>query len=1215
MENKKLILTRSMFALLLLFFALPCALAWPNGPDEDPQESPPNDPGYSGQWNLWSFVPEEWTKNEGFRQDEVAMGTGLHADRAWQRTIGDRRVVVAVLDSGIRWDKSDLMGKHYLNKGELENYKPAKVNDDDDDWDINGDGVFNLYDYLVADPDFGDDKDTNSNGKFDPGDLIFLASDGVDDDQNGYIDDVSGWDFMWNDNDPYDDTDFGHGTGEAYDSVAEGNNGDGSIGVCPECSLLNVRVGDSFVVDANDFAMGVIFAVDSGAHVIQEALGSINNTSLSRDAIEYAYSNHVAVVASAADELSFHHNFPGTNNHTLYVHAIVFDSNKPENSTTFLNFNNCTNYGGQLLLSTPGTGCSSEATGITAGHVGLMYSAAFQAELDPPMTSEEVRGILVMSADDIDVPESATDETKFPSGPGWDLHFGYGRNNARGSVDMIFDDRIPPEVDIVSPKWFETILVDRTPEVEIEGRIGFRVDSEEPRYESYEWDMEVALGIDPKVGWTVIDSGTTQGEEGVIGTWNAQETFAELNLEGPVDEAHRNAVTVRIKVRANNAAGELLENEFRKSFFVAEDPDLHPAFPIYLGTSGESSPKFADLDSDGTEELIIATADGHVHAFKADATEAEGWPVSLSYRPDMDPENAGAEGFFGMGNHRDSCAFREEKEGCKRTAGVLGTDIRETVLATPAVGDLTGDGDLEVVLLTWDGSIHVLEHDGSMAEGFPLKTDLSLSMGTTDRDHLVDHGFFSSPVLADLDDDGNLEIIAAAMDQHIYVFRHDGTAQEGWPLRVRDPKNADKSDRIMCTPAVGDVNGDGLLDIVTGTNETFGAGGAENESRAYVIHGDGNLHEGGAFHEGWPIALYGLQDNVLPVVGRGTPGNPILADLDYDGTLEIAVEAISSSGYIYNHDGSEYRIMNNQVYGEFAETDDAPLYLLINNGVFARFDNEGAIDYLKGGAGFGFAKTFVAGGLRVGFDHQLGAWDTLTGKMLPHWPRVMDDWQFFMNPVVADLDGDNKVEVINTSGGYRVHAWNSEAVQPAGWPKSTGGWNITSPAIGDLDGDGTFDVAVASRNGWLFSWSTPGSTDGIVEWQFFGHDHHNTNNYDTPIPIYGTSGSGPSDREDTPIDEADAGSESGDDDSDASAGSESGDEKNGPESGESGEEAETDSDTDEAAGTEESGDSIAASGGDDGGCDHQKSGPIAPVWMLFTLLVIVGLPRLSRRGS
>ena len=45
----------------------------------------------------------------------------------------------------------------------------------------------------------------NDNGVLDPV-TIALASDGVDDDGNGYIDDIGGWDFMWNDNDPYDDT-------------------------------------------------------------------------------------------------------------------------------------------------------------------------------------------------------------------------------------------------------------------------------------------------------------------------------------------------------------------------------------------------------------------------------------------------------------------------------------------------------------------------------------------------------------------------------------------------------------------------------------------------------------------------------------------------------------------------------------------------------------------------------------------------------------------------------------------------------------------------------------------------------------------------------------------------------------------------------------------------------------------------------------------------
>ena len=62
--------------------------------------------------------------------------------------------------------------------------------------------------------------DRNGNGMLDAGDLILNFSDGVDDDGNGYVDDIAGWDFMKDDNDPYDDTRYGHGTGEARDSTA-----------------------------------------------------------------------------------------------------------------------------------------------------------------------------------------------------------------------------------------------------------------------------------------------------------------------------------------------------------------------------------------------------------------------------------------------------------------------------------------------------------------------------------------------------------------------------------------------------------------------------------------------------------------------------------------------------------------------------------------------------------------------------------------------------------------------------------------------------------------------------------------------------------------------------------------------------------------------------------------------------------------------------------
>ena len=96
--------------------------------------------------------------------------------------------------------------------------------------------------------------DRNNNGVLDAGDLILNFSDGVDDDDNGYVDDISGWDFMKDDNDPYDDTRYGHGTDEARDSVSRADNGIGSAGGCSDCRFIAMRVGDSFITDVNDFA-------------------------------------------------------------------------------------------------------------------------------------------------------------------------------------------------------------------------------------------------------------------------------------------------------------------------------------------------------------------------------------------------------------------------------------------------------------------------------------------------------------------------------------------------------------------------------------------------------------------------------------------------------------------------------------------------------------------------------------------------------------------------------------------------------------------------------------------------------------------------------------------------------------------------------------------------------------------------------------------------
>src|SRR4029079_13866176 len=137
-----------------------------------------------------------------------------------------------------------------------------------------------------------------------------LFSNGTDADGNGYVDDICGWDFFEFDNDPFDEVQYGHGTREAEDSAAAANNG-GSVATCPNCMTLPVRVGDSFVADINSFAQGVIFSVDSGAAIVQEALGAYKPSALAQTASDYAYAHGVLVIASAADEDSWHHVYPG----------------------------------------------------------------------------------------------------------------------------------------------------------------------------------------------------------------------------------------------------------------------------------------------------------------------------------------------------------------------------------------------------------------------------------------------------------------------------------------------------------------------------------------------------------------------------------------------------------------------------------------------------------------------------------------------------------------------------------------------------------------------------------------------------------------------------------------------------------------------------------------------------------------------------------------
>ncbi len=1061
-------------------------------PDHD-AENCPND--FGEPWEKISYIKGNYYYM--VRVDEQAIGSGIHLDRAFAVETGDWAVTIASLDSGIEWDEGNLRRKFRINTGELPlpQYADGRTAAS---YDLDGDGLVTVDDYaqdprvsIAAGNDAADDR-------LEPSDLIYTFSDGLDSDGNGYTDDIAGWDFLWNDNDPFDDAQnqgYSHGTIQLRRSGAEGGDG-GSIGSCPNCSVMMLRAGDSFISETSAYAQAIIYAVDNGVKVIQVELGAVNASSLARDALDYAWEHGVTVVASAADEASIHANLPAALHHAIVVHPITFSGSSESDSESFLVFNNCSDFGGRPTMVVSDDGCSSEATAVGSGLAGLMQSASLHTGAD--LTANEIYQIFIHTVDDVWVPEAYYGiEDWYPSKEGFDRYFGYGRVNIRRALDQVLEGAIPPEADLLSPDWFQVIDPTRSPVIDV---VGYAAAN---RSSSFHYVVEWGPGLDPtpeEFEIIAVSDQRVDPIDGLLARWDISAIPTSLlDPAAPIppftledDNVTRidkiNTHTVTLRVRVVDAEGR--EGEMRKTLYLRTDPDLLDGFPLFFNASLEASPKLVDMDGDGVDEIVVATSDGIVHVMDATGADLPGWTVHTGRLRTLDPALPG--------NHANAPAYR---------TGAIDVNRPQSLMGTPAVGDLDGDNRLEVVVATFDGEVFAWYDDGTLLSDFPVSLDRSFAnQATAGEDNLVEDGFMVGPALGDLDGDGRLDIVAAGMDQHVYAWNWRGQLLPGWPVKAAWPYDAHvpvKGARINTAPAIGDVNGDGLLDVVVSTGEIIDFVYAPT----YAIHGDGTLHRGGPFLRGWPIKTLGLYANLLPTIGTGSTSNPVLADIDGDGTLEVATHTVAGhatarSGSIFRSDGSIYSRLDylGRTLGPLSNVDEPIVMPLICSGAFGDLDQDGSLDYTIGLAGGSMLGNLITNNRIINGTFSTGAFDATTGKFLPGFPHVVADMQFFVQQSVADIDGDGYPESISSNGAFTVHAFNYLGDEPEGWPKLTGQWGMGAPAIGDVDGDGYLEVAQATRSGYLYVWKTRGPTPnrgGIVEWGSYQHDPRNTGNYET----------------------------------------------------------------------------------------------------------------------
>jgi len=311
---------------------------------------------------------------------------------AWDLTLGRSEVVIAILDTGVD----------------------------------------------ITHPDLADAIWTNSDE---------TPDNAVDDDANGFVDDIHGWDFATGDNDLADD--HGHGTHVAGIAAARTNNGIGVAGVAGRATLMPVDVFGGGIGTYEDLIRAIVYATDNGAHVINMSLGASSYSRGEEMAVNYAWERGVVVVAAAGNTCTnTNYNAPPClSDHYPAAHTNVIAVAATTAGDVLASFST---RGTFVDVAAPGVGIYSTFPGGAYGSLGgtsmatphVSGLAALVLARNPFLTPDQVRLLIELGTEDLG-----------PKGP--DIYFGYGRIDARRTLEMTEPDTRPfPERPVAPPLDF-----------------------------------------------------------------------------------------------------------------------------------------------------------------------------------------------------------------------------------------------------------------------------------------------------------------------------------------------------------------------------------------------------------------------------------------------------------------------------------------------------------------------------------------------------------------------------------------------------------------------------------------------------------------------------------------------------------------------------------------------------------------------------------------
>jgi hypothetical protein len=350
-----------------------------------------------------------------------------------------------------------------------------------------------------------------------------------------------------------------------------------------------------------------------------------------------------------------------------------------------------------------------------------------------------------------------------------------------------------------------------------------------------------------------------------------------------------------------------------------------------------------------------------------------------------------------------------------------------------SMGNLDQSGtDLQIVGENWTSrELYVYNADGSLASGWP---------------QLLASKAWTTAVLGDLDQDGNLEIVTNDIGGFTYAFHMDGSevadgdGDPGTHGPIAPRRLGESFGRT--TPALYDVDNDGNPEILFGSKFLNGM-----PEYFYALKADGSGNAAG-----WPKNLG---------AGASFLASPAVGNLDNFGPVEIVAPCENDSLYVWEPDGTRFGNFPVYLHARSVDLDSvAPSPALVD------FNGDGYLEIVAVSIeSRSEARVYI-------FDH--------TGNVRQGWPQVVPGLSEG-SPVVADLDGDLSPDIVFGIGGGTdnlpslLYVWHADGEVFGGFPVALDGPIRATPTLCDFNGDGKANIVLASWDRLIHVWDMGGA--------------------------------------------------------------------------------------------------------------------------------------------